>query len=66
MKEMKVRKRGRKCGRKQRFHTEYDADYVLGKMQDWAKKPVRVYYHSKCDGFHITSQPLIKENHATR
>ena len=62
----KVRPGGRKCGRKQRFATEYEAQYVLGRMQARAlsKVPVRYYYHARCDGFHITSQLSEQDGNA--
>lgn len=53
------------CG-KRRYATEYDAQKRLDRMARHAqdnghRAPLRYYYHAKCDGFHLTSQPGKEE-----
>jgi hypothetical protein len=46
-----------KCG-KVRYRTEVDAKMALA-YRSWKDKgEVRAYRHSKCGGWHLTSQPM--------
>lgn len=56
------RRKSRRCGRKTRFRDEYEAQQVLDRAQRKSLAlgtiyPQRYYWHGKCQGFHITSQP---------
>lgn len=53
---MKIHPGRQKCGRKVRFDTEYDADYIFRRMQEREIPPAGWYYHNPCHGFHITQE----------
>jgi hypothetical protein len=53
------------CG-KRRFPDEYEAGKRLKQLTGRAERngytpPLRYYWHWKCGGFHLTSEPLKEE-----